>query len=376
MLVHVGRSSTAFGHAPGPVATGCGGLACTACDVGVTRNMCVRATVIDAMRQTRDVTVTTSPVRHDRTARRRMERLAREIRLACIRDDASLAETVDRIRIELPDVHPLEVHRWARGWHRGEVSVRIDGLYEGDGLAPPGISDAELCRWEHGQRRPSDERIDYLCRLYATRPDRLGFGQDYSGAMVGHLDTAGIVDLFPHTNAASKTDLVNRIRGAREHVTLFGLTRNFYATEELLPLLEERGNEIPVRLYIMDPHSASRADRYRIEPSEAAMEDPNRYVREALRPLSQVAQRTKSMSIYLYDFPCSFAIESIDNTIRVMLYGHAKRGTDGPIFSFQAGTEYYEYFADQVRWLDRLASSDPIPEPWLSKGIKIRRYAG
>ncbi|WP_157882540.1 helix-turn-helix domain-containing protein [Streptomyces silvensis] len=318
--------------------------------------------------------MTTAFTRIDRATRRKMERTARDLRLRGIREGLTTAQIVDRILKGVPAAQPLQAHRWAHGWERAEVSTRIDLLYEADGLAPPGISDAELCRWEHGARRPSDERIDYLCRVYATRPDLLGFGRDYSGAMTGHLEGAGLVDLFPQTNTASKADLITRVRNARHHVTMFGLTRNFYAVDEVLELFEAKGRDVPVRIYAMDPYCDSRRDRYRIEPAEAAMEDPDRYVREILRPLAQAAKRTRHLEIYLYDFPCSFAMESIDDTIRVMLYGHGKRGTDGPIFSFTSDTEYHQYFDDQLRWLDRMATAADVPEPWLSKGIKVWPY--
>lgn len=323
--------------------------------------------------------MTTSIVRPDRTARRRAERTARDIRLEGLRDGHTPADTVGRILAEIDGIHPLEAHRWAHGWDRGELSARIDVLYRQDGLMPPQLSDAELCRWEHGQRRPGDERIDYLCRVYQTRPDRLGFGRDYSGAMLGHLEQAGLVDAFPHTNIESKSDLVSRLRAAREQIVMFGLTRNFYGSDEILPLFTAKSREVPIRIFTMDPHCASRRDRYRLEPAEAAMEDPARYEREVLRPLAEAVDRSGGdLKIYLYDFPCSFAMERIDDAIRVMLYGHGKRGTDGPILTFDkgpdGGTDYWEYFAGQLDWMQRLADADPIPEPWRSKGVRVWEY--
>jgi hypothetical protein len=323
--------------------------------------------------------MTTSIVRLDRTARRRAERLARDIRLECLSTGATVADTVDRILEQLEGIHPLEAHRWAHGWGRPELSTRVDILYRQDGLMPPGISDAELCRWEHGQRRPSDERIDYLCRVYATRPDRLGYGRDYSGAMLGHLEQAGLADIFPRTNVESKADLITRIRAARTGITMFGLTRNFYGSDEMLPLIVAKSREVPIRIFIMDPHCESRRDRYRLEPAEAAMEDPSRYEREVLRPLSEaVSTSGGDLRIYLYDFPCSFAMERIDDSIRVMLYGHGKRGTDGPIMTFDKGdgSDYWDYFNGQLEWAQRLADADPIPEPWRSKGVRVWQYDG
>jgi hypothetical protein len=76
------------------------------------------------------------------------------------------------------------------------------------------------------------------------------------------------------------------------------------------------------------------------------------------------------MRIYTYNFPCSFAIEKIDRTCRVMLYGHGKRGTEGPILVFDEGTPYWDYFASQLEWMQRLA--DAPREPWTSKGLVVR----
>ncbi|WP_344465960.1 hypothetical protein [Kitasatospora kazusensis] len=38
----------------------------------------------------------------------------------------------------------------------------------------------QLSAWENGKSRPGERHLDGLCRLYATRPDRLGFATDYT----------------------------------------------------------------------------------------------------------------------------------------------------------------------------------------------------
>jgi hypothetical protein len=123
------------------------------------------------------------------------------------------------------------------------------------------------------------------------------------------------------------------------------LARNFYAKDEILPLFESKAVAIPVTFFVMDPYCDSRRERYRLEPVEAAMENPNRYMREVLRPLYAAAERvapaappSAGMRVYTYNFPCSFAIEKVDRTCRVILYGHGKRGTEGPVFVFNEGT--------------------------------------
>jgi transcriptional regulator with XRE-family HTH domain len=306
--------------------------------------------------------------------RREIERTAYEIRLDCLRRGLATEETVDRILSALrPDIHPLEAWRFANGWTRSEVSAKLDMLYRQDDLAPPGIDQATLCRWEHGERKPGDERIDYLCRLYRTRPDRLGFGMDHSKSDIDHLHRVGIIDAYPYTGNDSERDLDERLKAAHERINLFGLTRNYYARDEFLSLLEEKAARIPVHIFVMDPECDSRKDRYRIEPAEAAMEDPQRYIREVLRPLRDVSRRHPRLRIYLYNFPCSFAIEEIDDVVRIMLYGHGKRGTQGPILTFSGGTSAHTYFIDQIRWLEHLAE-EGNQEPWASKNIQVRPF--
>ncbi|MCA1676555.1 MAG: hypothetical protein LC799_31735, partial [Actinobacteria bacterium] len=99
-----------------------------------------------------------------------------------------------------------------------------------------------------------------------------------------HLGQARISTLWPRTTPDVLDDLVDRVAGAQEEVSVFGLSRNFYAEDDMLPLLESKASEIPVTFYVMDPRCDSRRDRYRLEPVEAAMEDPTRYTREVLRP--------------------------------------------------------------------------------------------
>ncbi|MGH8602223.1 MAG: hypothetical protein ACREXR_05440 [Gammaproteobacteria bacterium] len=187
---------------------------------------------------------------------------------------------------------------------------------------------------------------------------------------------AGISSLWPHTNSDALGDLVTRVNNAREEMTVFGLTRNFYAKDDMLLLLEAKASKIPITFYVMDPHCDSRRDRYRLEPAEAAMEDPARYTHEVLRPLFDASQRVEPVTssaglrIFTFNFPCSFAIERIDQSCRVMLYGHGKRGTDGPIFVFNKDTPYWTYFTDQLDWLKRLATNPR--EPWVSKGLAVR----
>lgn len=304
--------------------------------------------------------------------RREIDRLVGEIRMEGIRRGLAVEEIVNRILSAIPEVFPLQAWRMANGWTRAEVAARLDALYEADDLAPPPLDAAMLCRWEHGDRRPGDERIEYFCRLYRTRPDRLGYGVDHSPGNVDHLQRAGIIDAYPFTSEESEQDLLTRIREARRRINMFGLTRNFYGHPDVLPVLEEKAaTGVRVQIFVMDPYCDSRRDRYRIEPAEASMEDPERYLREILRPLHMASLRQSRLQVYLFNFPVSFAIEEVDSVCRVMLYGHGKRGTQGPVIVFAEGSSPHTYLVDQIRWLERMSEGD-TPEPWASKGIEVR----
>jgi transcriptional regulator with XRE-family HTH domain len=64
--------------------------------------------------------------------------------------------------------------RLAKGWRRSELLERLRQL--GD----PSVDESMVWRWEIGERDPSKEHLDRLCRVYQTRPDLLGYGRDYS----------------------------------------------------------------------------------------------------------------------------------------------------------------------------------------------------
>jgi len=186
--------------------------------------------------------------------------------------------------------------------------------------------------------------------------------------------------VFARTNDESERDLIKRLEGASKRINVFGLTRNFYARDSIRPLLIRKAYEVPVVLYMMEPDCASRADRYRIEPTEAALEDPHRFIREVLGslqalttkvPATEAASTRPGLAVYLYNFPCSFAIEEIDDSYRIMLYGPFKRGTDSPILIFPGGTSISTYFSEQLRLVERLASETAFL-PWSERGIVVR----
>jgi hypothetical protein len=87
-----------------------------------------------------------------------------------------VAWTVTAILRELSEVSALEAWRFAYGWTRARVVSDIVELYEQDGLRAPALNTAMLCRWEHGQVRPSEDYARMLARVYRTSIRDLGLG--------------------------------------------------------------------------------------------------------------------------------------------------------------------------------------------------------
>lgn len=99
---------------------------------------------------------------------------ARETRSQLLRDGWTPEQIALQIVAELPEVLPLEAYRWAYGWSRADVVMAISRMYLADQLMPPGLSEAMLCKWEHGQRSITPQYVADLCRLYRATPGQLG----------------------------------------------------------------------------------------------------------------------------------------------------------------------------------------------------------
>ncbi|MFC7344508.1 helix-turn-helix domain-containing protein [Saccharopolyspora griseoalba] len=85
-----------------------------------------------------------------------------------------MATIADEIIRQAPELTPLEVWRLAYGWSRPQVVAAISELYTADGLAPPGVTTARLCRWEHDGVQPDPDYATALARVYQVPPQKLG----------------------------------------------------------------------------------------------------------------------------------------------------------------------------------------------------------
>lgn len=112
-------------------------------------------------------------VKVTRATRAQLARDAARIRADQQRHGATVPAIAAQIARDLP-ITRLEAWRLAYGWSRPHVVEAIAQVYRSDGLAPPGLTTAMLCRWEHGHTRPGPDYVQALTRVYGVTPERLG----------------------------------------------------------------------------------------------------------------------------------------------------------------------------------------------------------
>ncbi|MEW1724677.1 Twin-arginine translocation pathway signal [Streptomyces sp. NPDC093109] len=108
-----------------------------------------------------------------RGRRAEIQREASRIRAQCQRDGHTQERIVTTLRTALPELTALEAWRLALGWSRPQAIREVAAVYRADGLLPPGLTPATLCRYEHGQEEPGDEYRLMISRAYGARPDQL-----------------------------------------------------------------------------------------------------------------------------------------------------------------------------------------------------------
>ncbi|MFE4974350.1 helix-turn-helix domain-containing protein [Kitasatospora sp. NPDC056651] len=106
----------------------------------------------------------------------------------------------------------LQAARLSRGWSLRQAA---------DELAQLGhrVTVQQLSAWEQSTTRPSVERLDALCRLHQTRPDRLGYGTDYTPME----NQAAPEYTTPNTNTEVPMDPVQAGALTTRHAILRGL---------------------------------------------------------------------------------------------------------------------------------------------------------
>ncbi|MEU7138141.1 hypothetical protein ABZ942_01685 [Nocardia sp. NPDC046473] len=114
----------------------------------------------------------------------------------------------------------LRAHRIARNYTLMEAVEALKEILASRGTPSQGLRHQRLSQWEHGQDVPSSHYLDALCFLYRSRPDRLGFGHDYSDADA--LPQNGIQDAMDRRHFVSLAAAGAMFMPAPPGVGLFG----------------------------------------------------------------------------------------------------------------------------------------------------------
>ncbi|MCX4682191.1 Twin-arginine translocation pathway signal [Streptomyces sp. NBC_01433] len=109
-----------------------------------------------------------------RGRRAEIQREASRIRAQCQRNGHTQERIVTTLRSALPELTALEAWRLALGWSRPQAVREVAAVYRADGLLPPGLTQALLCRYEHEQAEPGTEYRIMISRAYGARPEQLG----------------------------------------------------------------------------------------------------------------------------------------------------------------------------------------------------------
>jgi len=135
----------------------------------------------------------------------------------------------------------LRAHRFANGWTLVEVTEYLRGLLRGAGQPQVGLAYQRVSCWETGVEVPSQRYLDALCRLYRTRPDRLGFGCDYSENMEEPASERAAPRLKAGGQATANYEnlaAVDEQEEAMERRELLGLLASYSGLAMLAPLSE------------------------------------------------------------------------------------------------------------------------------------------
>ncbi|WP_067899889.1 helix-turn-helix domain-containing protein [Nocardia vaccinii] len=145
----------------------------------------------------------------------------------------------------------LRAHRIARGYTLVEAVELLKDVLASRGTPSAGLSHQRLSQWEHGQDVPTPRYLDALCYLYRTRPDRLGFGNDYSD--LEPLSHNGIQDAMDRRHflglASASAAAVTAHPAAELFGEEIGSSGARPTTAAQVALLEERTERIGYHLY-------------------------------------------------------------------------------------------------------------------------------
>lgn len=113
----------------------------------------------------------------------------------------------------------LQAQRLAHDWTLDAAVAEYLSVCDRAGIADAKLSPQQLSAFETGRSTPSATNLDRLCRLYASRPDRLGFGSDYTPGP----DTGPTPEPKPRSDRRGHSTAGEPVRGTQRRDILRGI---------------------------------------------------------------------------------------------------------------------------------------------------------
>ncbi|MFC9893345.1 helix-turn-helix domain-containing protein [Nocardia sp. NPDC127579] len=162
----------------------------------------------------------------------------------------------------------LRAHRVAHKLTLSEVARQLQDLLAERGAAGAGLSHQSVSRWETGSDMPSYQFLDALCQLYRTRPDRLGFGNDYSDrrypVRVRLVNPACAAPAFDAAGARNRSSMAEALQSLEEGLDLSGYLVYVLPPSEFIPARMRDLAQVQ-QLILSDPGTETQRRLRRVE---------------------------------------------------------------------------------------------------------------
>lgn len=165
------------------------------------------------------------------------------VRGRCAALGLSIEDTAEAIHVEC-GVSRLRAWRVARGLKLQEMAALMKEQGQQANRPLGSLTHQRISAWERGEDQPSPHYLDALCRLFSTRPDKLGFGEDYGPQPV---HTSG-----PLSVAADQSYGAAELRASTSGILIpSSRSANLVAQlEESVEQLDLRYRRVPTKVYL------------------------------------------------------------------------------------------------------------------------------
>jgi len=248
------------------------------------------------------------------------------VRERCAALGMSVEDTAEAIHAEC-GVSWLRAWRVARGLKLQEMAALMKERGKRANRPLDSLTHQRISAWERGEDQPSPHYLDALCRLFSTRPDKLGFGEDY-GAQ-------------PAVIAGSPSAAADQLHGAAElRASTSGILIPSSRSANLVAQLEESVEQlglgyrrVPTKVYLDQVLAAYR--------QATSLLYGRRGLRAQARILRSVGQLAAVIGVLMIDLGDGPEAREWFIQANHAVYETGDRALLGWILTRQAMTEFY-----------------------------------